>query len=164
MRRLRTKGSWGLLLAFVVLAGTAGGAFAYWGGGGTGTATAQLADPRALTFAAGTPTTQLYPGGDADVATVVSNPNPFPVQIGSLALDTAVGRPFATDAGHSGCDVAALTFTTQDNGGAGWRIPPRVGAVAGTLAIDLPGAMRMSADAADGCQGATFAVALEGGP
>jgi hypothetical protein len=150
------------MVAIAVLAGAATGAFAYWGGPGHGTATTVLANTRPLSFAPGNPTAELFPGNDASVAIVVSNTNPYFVQIGSLVLDSHGGTPFTADAGHSGCDVSALSFLPQDNEGAGWRIPPGAGATPGTLAIDLPDAMRMSATAADACQGATFTVALEG--
>jgi hypothetical protein len=153
-----------LLLALVVLAATAVGALGYWNGGGGGTGTARLAEPGALSLAPGTPAAALYPGGAADVATVVSNPNPYSIRIGSLALGTAGGTPFVADAAHNGCGVGALSFVRQTNAGAGWLVPPRVGVTPGTLAIDLPEAIRMSADAASACQGATFTVALEVGP
>jgi hypothetical protein len=162
MRRLGTRSPWVLLLALVVLAATAVGALGYWGGGGGGTGTARLAEPGALSLAPGTPAAALHPGGAADVATVVSNPNPYSVRIGSLALGT--GAPFVADPGHVGCGVGALSFVRQTNAGAGWLVPPRVGTTAGTLAIDLPEAIRMSAAAASTCQDATFTVALEVGP
>jgi hypothetical protein len=164
VRRLAAKGPWTLLLAIAILAGGAGGALAYWGGPGSGTATTVLADTRSLSFTPGTPTAQLYPGDDASVAVVVSNPNPYFVQIGSMVLDNSGGPAFAVDAAHSGCGVAVLSFVPQDNEGEGWRIPPGAGTTEGTLAIDMPAAMRMSAAAANACQGATFTVRLEGRP
>lgn len=162
MRRLGRKGPWVLLLALVIAAVGAAGALGYWNGGGTGTATAQLGDAEALSFAPGAPTAELYPGGAADVATIASNPNPYSVRIGSLILDPDIAEPFAVDPAHAGCDFVALSFTRQDNEGAGWRIPPRVGATDGTLAIDLTAAVHMSVAAASACQGATFTVALKG--
>ncbi len=56
-----------------------------------------------------------------------------------------------------------LGFTTQTNGGAGWSVPPKAGAVAGVLAVDLPNAIAMDASAASACQGASFAVHLGAG-
>ena len=41
---------------------------------------------------------------------------------------------FAVDAGHSGCTLGTLSYTTQTNGGSGWNVPAKVGAVNGTLA------------------------------
>jgi hypothetical protein len=164
MRRLVRKGPLALMIAIAVLAGAAAGAFAYWGGSGSGTASTVLADTQSLSFEPGVPTAELLPGSDADVTTVVSNPNPYFVQVGSLVLNAGSGTPFTADAAHSGCNLSALSFVPQDNEGAGWRIPPAAGTTDGTLAIDMPDAMKMSATAASACQGATFTVALEGRP
>lgn len=162
MRRPAAKGRLALLIAIALLAGAAAGALAYWHGGGEGEATTVLANTQSLSFTPGTPTRELYPGADATVAIVVTNPNSYFIQIGSIVLDTSGGAPFHADAGHSGCDVSTLSFVPQDNEGAGWRIPPRAGTTDGTLAIDMPAAMKMSPAAANACQGATFTVALEG--
>jgi hypothetical protein len=162
VRRLAAKGPWALLIAIAILAGAAAGALAYWQGSGSGSATTMLADTESLSFTPGTPTAQLYPGDDASVAIVVSNPNPYFVQIGSIVLDTSGGPAFAVDAAHSGCSVAVLSFVPQNNEGSGWRIPPQAGTTEGTVAIDMAAAMRMSTAAATACQGATFTVALEG--
>jgi hypothetical protein len=162
VRRLVVRSPWALLIAIAMLAGSATGVFAYWQGSGSGTTTTVLADTQSLSFEPGAPTAQLYPGDDASVAIVVSNPNPYFVQIDSLVLDSEGGSPFAADPAHSGCDVAVLSFVPQDNEGAGWRVPPQAGATPGTLAIDMPAAIKMSSAAADACQGATFTVRLEG--
>jgi hypothetical protein len=162
MRRPGRKGLVALLVAIAILVGAATGAIAYWHGSGSGTTTTVLADTRSLTFEPGTPTARLFPGDDASVAIIVTNPNAYFIQVGSIVLDTSAGTPFATDAGHNGCDVSVLSFVPQDNDGAGWRIPPRAGTTDGTVAIDMPAAMKMSAAAANACQGATFTVALEG--
>jgi len=162
MKRLLATGPGILLIAIAIVAGTTVGALAYWQGTGSGTAKTVLANVQSLTFAPGNSTASLYPGGEANVAVVVSNPNPEFIQIGSMILDAGAPQPFSVDPGHSGCDVAALSFLTQDNGGAGWRIPPKAGTTDGTRVIDLPGAMKMSVAAADACQGATFTVQLEG--
>jgi hypothetical protein len=162
VRRLAANGPWALLIAIAILAGATAGALAYWEGSGSGSATTALADTQSLSFTPGTPTAELYPGDDASVAIVVSNPNPYFVQIGSIVLDTAGGPAFAVDPAHSGCNVAVLSFVPQDDEGSGWRIPPRAGTTDGALAIDMSAAMRMSAAATNACQGATFTVALEG--
>lgn len=165
MSRPNPKRTGALLIAIAIAAGLAAGlaagVIAYWSGSGSGSATTVLADAQSLTFAPGTPTAQLYPGDDASVSIVATNPNPYFVGIGSLVLDTDDGEPFVADATHSGCDVSVLSFIAQDNGGAGWQVPPRVGATDGTLTIDMSSAMAMSIEAADACQGATFTVHLE---
>lgn len=164
MRRLTPRRTGAVLVAIAIAAGLAAGAIAFWSASGSGGATTVLTDTQSLTFEPGIPTAQLYPGDDASVAIVATNPNPYFVGIGSLVLDTDDGEPFVADAAHSGCDVSVLSFITQENGGAGWQVPPRVGTTDGTLTIDMSSAMAMSAEAADACQGATFTVHLEARP
>jgi hypothetical protein len=142
----------------------AASALAYWTTIGAGGASGSAADAQPVTLTVGTPTAQLYPGGESDVAVDVSNPNAFTVHVGSLSLDTAEATGgFAVDAGHPGCDPAVLSFTAQTNGGAGWSVPPKVGATPGLLAVDLSDALAMDASAASACQGASFVVHLDVG-
>jgi hypothetical protein len=157
----------GLLLALTLIAALAvtGVANAYWqaAGAGTGSGTAGTTVP--VTLSPGTPTPGLYPGGTTGVVVTVTNTNTSPVVLGSLALDISQGTGgFAVDAGHSGCLVSALSYTTQTNGGAGWTVPAKVGSVNGTLAITLPSALAMTTGAANACQGATSTVYLVVGP
>jgi hypothetical protein len=162
MRRLITKAPVILLIAIAIVVGTTAGALAYWQGNGSGTATTVLADAQALSFSPGTPTTELYPGGTATVAVVVTNPSPYFVGISSIVLAAGDAQPFGVDGAHSGCDVSTLSYVTQNENGAGWRIPPRAGATDGTLTIDLAAAIQMNVAADNACQGATFTVHLEG--
>lgn len=164
MKRLRRRYLWVLPIALALTIGLASGAVAFWSGAGSGIATAPVAKPQALTFAPGAATSQLYPGGTADVAILATNPNTFSVHIGSLALDVAEAEPIQVDAAHAGCDVAALNFLTQDDGGNGWQVPARVGGTDGALSIDLSASLTMSTEAASGCQGATFTVHVEATP
>jgi hypothetical protein len=150
-----------LLIAGAILAGGAAGAFAYWSGAGSGTATTVLANTETLSFEPGVPTAQLYPGGDTGVEIVAVNPNPYFIQIGSMSLDVDEGVPFKVDAGHSGCDLSVLSFVPQDNEAAGWEVPPRAGTTDGRLTINMASALVMSTSASDACQGATFSVHLE---
>lgn len=150
-------------LAITVLAatGTVTSALAFWGGSGAGTARVRLDDPRALVLGPGTPGAGLSPGGTADVTLLVTNPNPYPAHIAGIDLDSGSGNGgFDVDAGHSGCGTTSLGFTPQD---VGWTVPPSVGATDGSLPISLAGALSMSTDADDGCQGATFSVHLAAG-
>jgi hypothetical protein len=153
-----------LLIAMAILAGAAAGAFAYWNGPGTGTATTVLANTQTLSFEPGVPTAQLYPGGDTGVAIVAINPNPYFVEIGTMSLDAEAGASFEVDAEHRGCDVSALSFVPQNNEGAGWEVPPRAGTTDGRLTIDMASALLMSTSASDACQGATFTVHLKATP
>lgn len=151
-----------VVAAVLVLAGSAA---AYWTTSGSGTAAAQTGTAQPVTIAAGSPTTQLYPGGSADVAATISNPNSFPAHVPSLLLDTSQGTGgFGVDSGHAGCAVSALSFTGSNNGGSGYLVPAKSGATNGSLPVDLTGALSMSAAAANACQGATFSVFLKVGP
>ncbi len=105
-----------------------GAASAAWtsGGGGTGGADTGALQPIALS--SGTPASPLFPGGQTAVRLTVTNPNDANAKIGSIALDTSQGSGgFAVDAGHVGCALSALSFTTQTNGGAGWALAPASG-------------------------------------
>jgi hypothetical protein len=150
-----------LLIAATIVLGLTAGAAGYWTGSGSGTATTTLPNPQALTMSPGTPATLISPGGTAAVAAIVSNPNPYTVQISSISLDTAQGTGgFAVDGSHSGCGLSTLGFTTQTNGGSGWTVPAKVGATPGSLTISMSGALTMGSGAADACQGASFTVYL----
>jgi hypothetical protein len=156
MTRRRT-----IVVAVVASLCVGSAAAAYWAVVGSGTAGATASTAQTVTVAPGTPTTQLYPGGQAGVAATITNPNPFPVRVLALTLDATQGTAgYSVDAPHSACGVGSLTYTSQSNGGAGWTVPPRVAAVNGTLSVDLANALAMSAGAANTCQGATFTVHL----
>jgi hypothetical protein len=150
-----------LAAAVLLLVVLCAGAFAFWTSHGNGSGSAAVSSgPQSVTFTLGTPTTLLYPGHSASVATVAHNSNTYPVHFSSLALATDPGAVFTVDAGHSGCDVAVLSFVAQNNGGSGWTVPAKVGATDGALAIDTPSALQMATGAAYACQGATFGVRL----
>jgi hypothetical protein len=156
-----------LLVALVALVAT-GGALAYYTSTGAGSAAAQVGEAQAVTIAAAAPSASLYPGGSADVAVAITNPNVTTVHLPSLQLDTSQGDDgFAVDASHkaAGCtvSVAGLGFAASDNGGSGFDVPAKSGSVDGELDTDLPGAISMSSAAADACQGATFTVYLKVG-
>ncbi len=162
--RLQKRGTIVAVAAAITLA-VGGAASAVWTSGGGGTGGADTAVLQPVVLSSGTPAAPMYPGGQTAVALTVTNPNLANAKIGSIALDTSHGSGgFAVDAGHVGCALSALSFTTQTNGGAGWTLPQRVGAIDGTLAITLPNALSMSTSAANACQGATFTVYLVAGP
>lgn len=141
------------LAASLLASGTA---YSFWGTAGTGTGTARTATVQPLTLTPAGPTARLYPGGTADVAVTIANPNPFQVRVAALKLDTTQGSGgFAVDGGHSGCGLGVLSFATQSNNGDGWTV-----AANNSLALTLPGSIAMSAAAANTCQAATFTVYL----
>jgi hypothetical protein len=153
------------LVAFIGVLLLNGGAQAFWTGGGSGTGNGGSGTVQAVTLSPGTTSGGLQPGGQRDVVLTVSNPNLAVVSVRSLAVDASQGtNGFSVDAGHAGCGVAALSLATQNNGGSGWTIPKKVGAVDGTLSVTLTNALSMSASASNACQGATFTVFLAAGP
>ncbi|MDQ1654977.1 MAG: hypothetical protein QOD41_60 [Cryptosporangiaceae bacterium] len=159
------RGRRAVIAGIVLSLAVSGAALAYWTAAGSGSAPAAAATATSVTVTPGIPSAALYPGGIADVALSVSNPNSFTARVGALTLDTSQGTSgYTADAGHSSCSVAALTFTAQSNAGLGWAIPPRTGGTDGTLAIDLTNSLAMAASAADACQGATFTVYLHAEP
>jgi hypothetical protein len=140
------------------------GAYAYWSatGGGIGGASAGPS-VTAVTISPGTPDSALYPGGQASVTLTVDNPNAVAVHLNNLLLDPTQGTGgFAVDAAHKACGVASLTYTSQNNAGAGWDVPAAVGATDGLLSVTLPTAVSMAANAPNSCQGAVFTVYLTG--
>lgn len=154
-----------VVAALVALATFGGAARAFWNGPGSGTGTAATRTAVAVTLSPGTPAASLYPGGQANVLLTVSNPNASPILVGSLALDASQGTGgFAVDSAHAGCALGTFSFASQTNGGAGWTVPAKVGAVNGTLPITLTNALAMGVGAANACQGADATVYLAAGP
>jgi hypothetical protein len=154
-----------VLVPSVLVAAVGASAFAYWSAGGAGNGKGSTAATVAVTLSPGVATPDLRPGGEGNVVLLVSNPNSSVAQIGSLALDVTQGdEGYAVDAAHSECGLAALAYTTQTNGGAGWAVPAASAGGDGTLAVTLSDALAMSGDAANACQGADLTVYLTAGP
>ena len=155
------------VLAALVLGG--GSASAYYTTSASGTGSGQVGSvSQPVTITPAAPTGALGPGGSADLAATVDNPNSVPVHLSSLVLDTSRGTGgFAVDATHAanGCTVAAagLSFTAQSNGGSGFDVPAKVGSTDGTLSLDLANAVSLGSAAANACQGATFTIYLKVG-
>jgi hypothetical protein len=152
-----------LVAATIAVGGVAN---AYWVGSGDGAGSGRTGTNQNVTLAPATAGDGLYPGGTTDVALSIRNPNATPVRIGSLELDTSRGAAgFAVDPPHSACTpLSVLSMSTQSNGGTGWTVPARSGGTDGELAVTLTGALGMSAQGANGCQGASFTVYLRAIP
>jgi hypothetical protein len=156
-----------IVVVLAVLALTLAGstALAYWSATGAGSGAGTTGTTAVVTLTPGTPTSDMYPGGQGDVSAVFDNPNSVRVHIGSLKLSTAQGTAgYTVDAGHAGCATSVLSFATQTDGGAGWTVPPKSGSTDGSLTVELEDALTMGATAANACQGATFDVYLTAGP
>lgn len=149
-----------ILTAVSLSAGTV--AHAYWTSTATGTGNANTGDSTQVTLTPAIADADLYPGAQTDVVFTATNPDTAPAHIDTLSLDTSQGTGgISVDSGHSGCSVAALSFTAQSNGGTGWTVPGRFGPFDGTLTIRLDNALSMDIAAANACQGATFTVYLK---
>jgi hypothetical protein len=162
-KHVRRQSKHALLLTLVFALGVpiGGVAYGFWTAGGAGAATGLTGSTVPIALAPGAPAANLYPGGQTNVVLTVSNPNTAQIHINSLNLNSLQGTGgYSVDVAHSGCGVGVLTYTTQTNGGAGWNVPPKVGAVDGTLSVTLSNALAMSSAAASACQGATFTVYL----
>ena len=160
--RTRSHSRRGLVVGGLVVllgAGTVTTGSAYWQDALTSGLASADDGPRPVTMTAATPTGTLYPGGRTALEVTVENPDGLALDLNSLALDTTQGTAgFAVDAAHVGCGLEALSFTTQTNAGAGWTIPASASA-----RLVLPGALTMSPDAVEACQGASFTVYLRAG-
>ena len=155
----------GALAVGVFLGLSTGAAFAYWKASGAGSGAGSTGTTTALQISPGTPVGGLRPSGSVPVIVSVSNPNTSSILIPSLVLDTTQGTGgFTVDSGHSGCVLSALSFAPQNNGGAGWTIPAKVGSTNGTRNITISAALTMSASAANACQGAAFNTFLKVAP
>jgi hypothetical protein len=142
------------VVAAALLGSTA--AVAYWSAEGGGTGRGIAADAMTpVTISAAVAVASLVPTGapSGDVAATIANPNPFGVRVRLLALDTSRGSA-GLSSNAAGCELA---FTTQDNGGAGWTIPPEA-----STDVLLADSMTMGVGAANSCQGRTFTVYLVG--
>jgi hypothetical protein len=146
----------------LVLVAVGGGstASAYWSEPGGGTGAAATGTTTAVTLMPGVVTGSLHPGGTGDVSAVASNPDTGATVVEALELDPTQGEQgLAVDTDHPGCPTTAFTFAVAA-GSAGWTVPGRSGAEDGRLAITLPHALQLAADAPNGCQGATVTVFL----
>jgi hypothetical protein len=117
-----------------------------WLTNGSGEGRARAGRGATLTATPGEPTTELFPGGTADVALVVSNPNPFSATVRSISKNGDITSDLAD------CDGATNVFFT-DQTNLDLPVPPN-----GSLDVSLPDAASMVESAASECQGASFTI------
>lgn len=133
--------------ALAVTAG-AGAAYAAWVASGTGEAKAKATTAQQLTTSPVTVEGVLYPGATGDAKLTINNPNSYPVTVTGI---TSTG--ISATGGTGTCAGTNVTFVNQ----TGKSIA--VGALDKTD-VTLTGAVSMIAGAEDGCQGATFTIAV----
>ncbi|MCU1459933.1 MAG: hypothetical protein JWO37_8 [Acidimicrobiales bacterium] len=124
-------------------------------GDGSGSAKAYT---QVLTLAATTPAadSSLYPGNatGSDLTFKISNTNPYNIDITGVAA-ASVGS-ITTANGKGACPAADVSFTAPTSQST--ITNHAVNAAVSNQVVTLVGALKMSALAADGCQGATFSV------
>ncbi|GAA4597053.1 hypothetical protein BJY16_002230 [Actinoplanes octamycinicus] len=132
----------------VAVTAVAGAAYAAWVASGTGTAAAKATTAQALTTENVTVVGDLYPGADGDATLTIHNPNNYPVKVTTV---TGTGITVTTTGGS--CAPANVSFANQ----AGLQLNVPKGE---SKTFTLSKVVHMVADAEDGCQGATFTVAV----
>jgi len=143
----------GALAASIGLA--AGSAFSYWTASGSGGGSAGVGTPQAVTVVAatGTPSSQLIPGGSADLVLQLDNPNSYPVRIVGLSQRGSTVTPVGATGSGTACTdtTTGVTVPTQ----TGISITVQAGSA---QTVHVPTGVSMSTSSASGCQGATFQV------
>jgi len=143
------------LLPFVLGAGIAlgiaGPAYAWFNSRGQGAGSASTSTFRPVTVAAliggDSPSSELAPGGQADVILRISNPNSFPVTLVSVSANGAV----TASGGVGACTTTGVSFANV----SGLAVSVAAG---GTTLVHLANAASMSSASSSGCQGATFSI------
>lgn len=124
-------------------------AFAAWTSTGTGSATAKAQTAQALSTvdASASSTADLYPGATGDATLRISNPNPYPVQITSVAQT----GPVVSDKGPA-CD-ASTGVTFSDQADIALAVPAD-----GVASFTIADAVAMANSSDNTCQGAVFTI------
>ena len=139
-----------VVLALLLSAVAASAVIAAWvtNGSGPGYAKAQTASNLTLSDASASTTADLYPGATGSVKLKVTNPNPFPVRITSVAKQASA---ITSDKGAA-CDASTgVTFSDQ----TGLALDVAAGA---TTTLTLANAISMSNASDNTCQGAVFTI------
>jgi hypothetical protein len=139
-----------VVLALLLSAVAASAVIAAWvtNGTGPGYAKAQTSSNLTLSDASASTTADLYPGATGSVKLKVTNPNPFPVRITSVAKQASA---ITSDKGAA-CDASTgVTFSDQ----TGLALDVAAGA---TVTLTLANAISMSNASDNSCQGALFTI------
>jgi hypothetical protein len=136
-------------VAAMVLA--AGVAVALWPASGTGSGTTKALSAQGLTVnATASPVADLFPGATGALQFTITNPNPYPVSLTSIAYGTV------SSSDPTGCPAANLV--PGASGVLGTPISVPANATSGVVSI--PAAVTLSVNALNGCQGVTFTVGV----
>jgi hypothetical protein len=158
-RALRRPGRIGALVLGLLMIAAPALAYFTMTGTGSGSATTGTLQPLVILSAtAGSPSSSLLPGSNADLLLRVQNPNSGSVNITSVAQAGGV-----TVVGNAGCTSDPAWPGTL--GSSGVTIPGATGLsipVAGgaTTAVHVANAAAMNTSSVSACQGATFQIAV----
>lgn len=158
---------------------SSGVAYAFWTATGTGSGTAKAATFQALTIGGGSaPSGQLYPGLSAngstaggDITVLISNPNPFPVTITSVAPGTGaltvtgstpVGGEGQTAADTACASNSGVSIITKSSPSVTYSNGSNIPAKTNNVAVTISKVVSMSTQSVSECQGATFTFAATG--
>jgi predicted ribosomally synthesized peptide with SipW-like signal peptide len=133
------------IVAGAIVALLGGGiAFAAWTATGTGTGTVKAGNDAGLTVSGGS-VSGLYPTGSQDVTVTVTNDNPYPVAVSSVAVGAITNDKSCSNTGVTTSSKPALTDRLAPTGITG-------DSKSYTFTVT------MDANADNACQGATFTV------
>lgn len=121
-------------------------------GSGPGYAKAQTASVLTLSDASASTSADLYPGATGSVTLKVTNANPFPVKVTSVALQS--GGVVTSNKGAA-CDASTGVSVTAQTG-----LAAAVAANA-TATLTVANAVAMSNASDNSCQGATFTIPVD---
>lgn len=148
-------------IAGTVLAG--GAAYAAITLTATGSAQADAYVARSLTVSGSQFSSQVYPGVSANLSFKVSNPNPFKVDIKSVAIANPRDLSVTCAPGEAkylsgpAANVSGSTYTFPE--GKIPQVPAGTEAAPGEQTVVIPGALNLSNDATQGCTvNVTFVV------
>jgi hypothetical protein len=138
----------GLVVALVGGLG-AGTAYGFFSGSGSGSNVATIGSAGSVTVeaATGTPSSDLFPGGTADLTLTLDNPNSYPVTITGISQNGTV----TASGGVGTCSTTGVLAPTQ----TGLAITVAKDSV---VVVNIPDGASMDADSDSGCQGASFEV------
>ena len=128
-----------------------GTAYASFTSSGSGSGDATTGTLQSVTIeASATPTSTLLPGGKADLALTVANPNSFPVTMTAVSP----GSGPVTVTGAVGCSATDADVSVTAKVGLRTTLTP------GTSTVDIATGAVMGAGSASACQHATFHIPI----
>ena len=143
-----------LAAGIIALVAAAAVAVAAWQTSGSGPAYAKAQTAATLTLgdASASTSADLYPGATGALTIKITNPNPFPIKITTVALQT--GGVVTSNKGPA-CDASTGVSVSNQTG-----LAIAVGAST-TSTVTVPNAVSMSNASDNSCQGAVFTVPVD---